>query len=112
MNFLAMSDKAVVKEMGQRLQQERLNQNMTQGALALKAGVSPRMLQYLETGRDCTLASLIRILRALGKLDTVDSFLPPPGISPVQLAQLKGAKRRRATGQRIKLPKPEEAGQP
>jgi transcriptional regulator with XRE-family HTH domain len=100
MNFLAMSDKAVFAELGQRIQKERLNQNMAQGNLALKAGVSRRAVQYLETGRAGTLASLIRVLRTLGKLDALDSFLPQPGISPVQLAKLKGAERRRATGQR------------
>lgn len=112
MNILAMTDKAVLAEMGQRIQQERLNQNMTQADIALKAGVSPRMIQYLETGRDCTLSSLLRLLRALGKLDAVDSFLPAPGISPVQLARLKGAKRQRATGRRNKAKLSREAGQP
>jgi transcriptional regulator with XRE-family HTH domain len=94
----SMSDKAILSELGNRLQRERLNRNMTQAELALKSGVSVRSLQYLETGRPCTLASLIKILRAMGNLSSLDAFFPEPGLSPVQLARLKGRERERASG--------------
>ena len=97
MNMETLGDKAILRELGSRLQRERLNRNMTQAELALKAGVSPRSLQYLETGRPCTLASLIKILRALGNLAALDAFFPEPGLSPVQLARLKGRERQRAS---------------
>jgi len=97
MNTETMSDKAILGELGNRLQRERLNRNMTQAELALKAGISLRSLQYLETGRPCTLASLIKILRALGNLASLDAFFPEPGLSPVQLARLKGRERQRAS---------------
>jgi len=98
MNFEDMSDKAVLDELGRRVQRERLNRNMTQAGLALQAGVSRRTLQNLEAGRACSLAVLIRILRVLKKLEAVDAFLPEPGLSPVQLAKLKGRERMRASG--------------
>jgi transcriptional regulator with XRE-family HTH domain len=98
MNLETMSDNAILGELGSRLQRERLNRNMTQADLALKAGVAPRSLQYLETGRPCTLASLIKILRALGNLASLDAFFPAPGLSPVQLSRLKGRERQRASG--------------
>jgi len=104
MNFLAMSDKAILTELGQRVQKERLNQNMSQNDLAIKAGVSRRTLQHLEAGHTCTLANLTRVLRALGKLDALDAFLPQPEISPIQLARMKGVERQRATGQRKTKP--------
>jgi len=97
MSMETMSDKAILGELGNRLQRERLNRNMTQAELALKAGVSLRSLQYLETGRPCTLASLIKILRAMGNLAALDAFFPEPGLSPVQLARLKGRERQRAS---------------
>jgi len=100
MDFNAMTDKAVLAEIGQRLQRERLNQNMAQADLARKSGLSPRTLQSLEAGNVCTVESLIRTLRVLGRLNTLDSFLPPPGISPLQLAKLRGRERRRASGPR------------
>jgi putative transcriptional regulator len=98
MNLEIMSNKAILGELGGRLQRERLNRDMTQADLALKAGVSLRSLQYLEAGRPCSLASLIRIIRALGNLAALDAFFPEPGLSPVQLARMKGQERQRASG--------------
>lgn len=96
----AMSDSAVLVEIGRRLQLHRLNLNLTQEAVAGKAGISRRALQNLENGNSCTLTVLIRTLRALGKLNAMDAFLPEPGLSPLQLAKLKGRVRRRASGGR------------
>ena len=96
MNIEAMSDNAVLKEVGRRVQIQRLNLNLAQADVARKAGVSRRALQNLESGRVCTLALLIRVLRVMGKLAQLDAFLPEPGLSPIQLAKLKGRERRRA----------------
>jgi putative transcriptional regulator len=100
MNMNAISDQAVLEELGRRVQIHRLNMNLTQAAVAEKAGVSRRALQKLESGESCTLLVLIRILRALGRLDALDAFLPEPGLSPLQLAKLKGRERKRASGGR------------
>jgi hypothetical protein len=66
--------------------------------VAEKAGISRRALQKLESGQACTLTLLVRILRTLGRLDALDSFLPEPGLSPIQSAKLKGRQRKRAGG--------------
>lgn len=100
MNIGLMSDKGVLAEMGRRVQVQRLNQNLTQAAVAEKAGVSRRALQKLEGGEPCTLSILVRVLRALSRLDALDAFLPEPGLSPLQLAKLKGRERKRASGGR------------
>src|ERR1039457_5965318 len=103
MNFEAMSEKAVLEELGRRVQGQRLNENLTQAEVARKAGVSRRALQRLESGQGCTLSLLIRVLRVLGKLDQLDAFLPEPGLSPIQLAKLKGHERRRAFAPRRRV---------
>ena len=41
--------------------------------------------------------TFIQILRALDALEELDSLLPEPGISPLQLAKMKGKVRRRAS---------------
>ena len=102
MNFEAMSDRAVLGELGRRVQALRLNVNMAQTDVARKAGISRRALQNLEGGQGCTLALLIRVLRALEKLDALNALLPEPGASPLQLAKLKGRERQRAGGHRRK----------
>ena len=100
----ALSDNAVLGEIGRRLQGYRLNLNLSQAEVAEKAGVSRRALQKLEGGQSCTLAVLVRALRALGRLDALDAFLPEPGFSPIQLAKLKGRERKRAGGRRKRTP--------
>ncbi len=100
-----MSDRAILVELGSRIQQERLNRNITQADLAARAGISRGALRLLESGRGSTLASLIRVLRALDRLESLASFLPAPGPSPVQLAKLRGKRRQRASGAGRRNPK-------
>jgi putative transcriptional regulator len=97
MDFKAMNNIAVLKEIGQRISRQRLNRNITQMELAYKAGVTRIVVQRLENGLGCNLESLIRILRPLDCIDQLNSFLPEPGISPLQLAKLKGHERVRAS---------------
>jgi transcriptional regulator with XRE-family HTH domain len=102
MKFISKNNSEVLKEIGTRIRRERLNQNTTQEALARRAGVSRRVVLDLEAGKGCGLNSFIEILRSLRKLDQLDAFLPDPGISPLQLAKLRGRERQRATGRRAK----------
>ena len=100
MNFDAMSDKAILAELGERLSRRRLNRNMTQEELAVASGVARRLVQRLEGGRGCSLENLMRILRALGMLGQLDAFLPEAEISPLQMAKTRGRERLRASGRR------------
>ena len=103
MGIAESSDKDAMALIGERIQRERLNQNLTQEKLAESAGVGVRTVRYLEAGRQTTVETLIRVLRALGRLDALDAFLPEPGLSPLQLAKLKGRERQRAGGHRRKI---------
>ena len=85
-------------EAGSRLRQYRLQQNRLRKQVASDAGISLRTLQRAEEGNNPTLETVIRILRALGRLDNLESFLPPPLMSPLQLADLGGRERKRARG--------------
>jgi predicted transcriptional regulator len=100
MVFKSLNNQAVLMEIGNRIRRERLNQNTTQASLARSAGVSRRVILDLEAGRGCGLSAFVEILRALRKLDQLDVLLPEPGISPLQLAKLKGRERKRASGRR------------
>ena len=102
MDYPAMSNQAILRVIGERAGQQRLNQDISQTDLANRAGVARIVVQRLESGRGCTLESLIRILRALGLLNQLDAFLPEPGPSPIQLAKLNGRERQRASGRRRK----------
>jgi len=99
-NAAELSDKAAMALIGERIQRERLNQNLTQAGLAERAGIGVRTVRSLEAGQKPTVETLIRALRGLGKLGALDALLPEPGLSPLQLAKLQGRERRRASGRR------------
>jgi len=104
-NLDEMNDAALLDLLGERVKKERLNQNTTQTELAQRAGIDRMVLARLENGKGCTLTSMIKILRTLGKINGLELFLPEPGISPVQLAKLAGHQRQEASGRRGRPPK-------
>lgn len=95
-----LTDRAILREIGDRLKRERLNQNRSQADLAREAGIARKTLVNLEGGEGCSMSTLLAVLRALGRLENLDAFLPDPGISPMQLAARQGKRRQRASGDR------------
>lgn len=100
------SDREILEVLGQRLQRERLNRNMTQEAVAERAGLTRETLAKIEGGTNFSMESLLRIFRTLGLLSRLDALLPEPGVSPIQLAELRGKQRERATGRRGRAEEP------
>ena len=94
-----MTDKGVAEEIGGRLRSLRLRKNMTQQELAGRVMVSLNSIKALEKGNG-KLTTMIAVLREMGALNTLDAFVPPPQVSPLQLAARKGKIRQRATGSR------------
>jgi putative transcriptional regulator len=98
MNFsFTLSDTAVLKELGSRLARYRLNQNLSQEALAHEAGVSLRTLTRIENGEPSQTANVLRLLRVLGLLDNLEALVPAPAPSPIEQLKLKGKVRQRAS---------------
>jgi transcriptional regulator with XRE-family HTH domain len=97
MNIFGMSDKAIIKEIGRRVKRKRLEGNLTQQEIADLAGISRPTVSDLERGNPFEILTLIQIMRALSALDEIDSFIPDPGISPLQLAKMRGKERQRAS---------------
>jgi len=90
------TDRELLQEVGARLRAYRLRINLTQAELALRAGVNRTTIRDVENGKDSQLSTLVKLLRAMGRLDDVDAFLPAPSISPIQLLKQHGKPRRRA----------------
>ncbi len=93
MDWYAMSDPAIMAEIGKRLKETRLRKNYTQRELALKAGLSVLSVQNLEKGCSVSLSTLILVLRMLNILPNLETLIPPPPVSPVELLKLKGKSR-------------------
>ena len=86
----------ILRELGQRIERYRLQQNRTLADVAASAGVGVRTAKRAEAGERPTLETVVRLLRALDRLDTLNAFLPVPLVSPLQLADLGGHERQRA----------------
>ncbi len=67
MSFIGlMRPDEVALELGSRLQQQRLKQNLTQADLAKRLGVSVPTVSGLENGKNTTLETFIKTVFALG----------------------------------------------
>jgi len=101
MDYYSMTDKGIETEIGRRIKSLRLRKNITQQQLSKATALSLNTIKSLESGKG-KLITLITVLRELGALETLETFIPEVSISPLQLAKQKGIKRRRASGKRVK----------
>ncbi len=92
----SLSDKALLEVIGTFLKEKRIEQNLTQDAVAIAAGISRSTLSLLEKGESVTTATLIRVLRVIDQIEILSVFQLEPIISPIQLAKLEQQKRTRA----------------
>lgn len=89
--------------LGERIRELRLRENIAQTVLAARSGVSLKAVKNLENGTGATVASLLRVLRTLGRTEWIDTLGPKVSISPMQM--LKRRKERiRATRKRSEVP--------
>jgi len=86
------------RRFGEEVRRLRHRQNLTQAELAEQANVSLSSIKYLETGKGSSLATLVRIAKALGRVDWLEAFTPPePSISPMALLRARQLEEQRAT---------------
>lgn len=95
-NWSSLSDGALLVQIGQFVQQSRLQQNKSQQQVADAAGVNRSTLSQIENGKGGTLTSLIQILRVLNQLSFVRVFQVEEKVSPMYLAKMELKKRKRA----------------
>ncbi len=98
MAFQEMGDAAILRELGDRLRRERLEQNLTQADLAKRTGVSRRTIQKTEEGRGGDARDADRSATGAGAAGPVGVAVAGAAISPVQLLKLRGKVRKRASG--------------
>jgi len=95
-----MTNQAIAAEMGRRIEQIRLEQNLTQQQVADEIGLSRVSYRKLVAGAG-KFENIIAVLRALGQLDLVEQFIPETIFSPMAQLKLKGKQRQRATGTQV-----------
>lgn len=92
------SNAEVALELGRRLKAQRLARNLPQIELAARAGVSRGTVQNLEAKGQCSLESLVRIVRALGLVDDLATLFELKAAQSIaDLARLEQSQRHRAS---------------
>ena len=98
MDYGILLNQDILSDLGNKLKQQRLNQNLSSGELAKKSGVSVRTITGFERGeKNISLLTLIELLRALRLISNLSEILPElPAISPLELIEIEKKKRKRA----------------
>lgn len=101
MSFIGlMRPDEVALELGSRLQQHRLKQNLTQADLAKRLGVSVPTVSGLENGKNTSLETFIKAVFALGLQAELQELFTQRTLTIAELEQLSAApKRQRARSQ-------------
>ena len=100
-NIYMLTDIELCNRIAAKIKTVRLKQNMSQGELADKSGVSVSTIKRIEDGDVKTVESLIRILRTLGQLDIFIPLVEDNPLSPNEYYELSNSaskhKRKRAS---------------
>ncbi len=97
---LRASTDEMERAIGQQVRALRLATNLSQEALAGNANVSLSSVKSLERGDGSTLATLIKVLRALDSLDWLTTLYPEPAVSPMALLRQEQSRQRRVRPKR------------
>jgi transcriptional regulator with XRE-family HTH domain len=84
-------------ELGRHLRGLRLRQNINQCQLAERADVALNAVKRLEGGKGATVTSLVKVLRALGREDWLETLAPQITVSPLQILKARKPARQRAS---------------
>ena len=80
---------------GRQVRGLRLAANLSQDTLAANANVSLSSLRSLEQGGGSTLATLIKVLRALDALEWLTTLHQEPSVSPIALLKAQKKQQQR-----------------
>lgn len=96
-DWYALSDPAIIQEIGKQLKRMRLKNNLTQQELANRSGLFRSTISEIENGRISTLMSLIQLLRGLNSLELLEAFVVQEELSPLLVAEQQAKMRKRAS---------------
>ena len=79
-----LSNAEILRLIGARLKQYRLNLNVTQKEMAEQCGISLPTVQKMEAGtsRNISFSILLKVMRYLGIIENIDRLVPEQPASP------------------------------
>ncbi|MBQ6956870.1 MAG: helix-turn-helix transcriptional regulator [Bacteroidales bacterium] len=95
-----LTDKAILEQVGRKLKEIRVEQNVSQQALAKASGISAFSISQMENGHNPTLLSIVMVLRALQRLDVLDVFFEEKPFSPIAYAEMMRRQHKRTRAYR------------
>ena len=96
LDFAFSTSDEITAALGLRLKAVRLSQSLTQADLAERAGISVGTVKALERTGQSSVASLVRVVQALGLTDQLQSLFVLQVQSIAAMEQAQRAKRQRA----------------
>ena len=88
MDLYAQANDAIMRQIGSKLKELRIEKNMKQAELSDASGVSVFTISSVENGKTTSLLTSVQLLRALEHLDYLDSFFQEETVSPIAYAKL------------------------
>ena len=102
MDLYFASNNNLLTQIGEKVRGRRVAACLTQRQLAEQAGVALSAIGNIEKGGNCSLLTLIQVLRTLKSLDLIESFFRQEEISPIAYAEQAHKK---STPQRVRTSK-------
>jgi len=88
MDYYILTNNAIMRQIGSKLKELRIEKNMKQKELSDASGVSAFTISAVENGKVTSILTIIQLLRALEHLDYLDSFFQEQPISPIAYSKL------------------------
>lgn len=84
MDYIELSETDIIRILGERFKDYRMNMRLTQKDLSEKTGISHKTISAFESGRgrNITMQNFLALLRAVGMLRNIDELLPELPTSP------------------------------
>lgn len=97
-HFALLRPFELAEELGRRLQQQRLRQNISQAELARRIGVSVPTISNLENGKNATMDTFLNVVLALGLANELETLFAQTPLTSAELRRLhQQGKRQRAS---------------
>lgn len=94
-DFYMLTDGAILKMIGKKIKATRLKQNITQRSLAEASGVPLSSLKRIENGGIGAFESLLRVLRVLGMMDSIQPLVEEEQLSPQEYYDFVNSSRKK-----------------
>lgn len=88
------NDSQILNELGLRIKTARIRAGMTQEALSAQSGVAKSTVERVEKGQSVQLLNLVKLLRALNCVGSLDGLLPSAEATPMESLRVAERKTR------------------